>query len=125
MHRQRIMYNVKHRMARLPERGMSSMKALAAQRCIEIRREIDCTVERITETSFHMKLYSHEITVKEERIAMDRIYDISYYRKSREEDAIGFLYLHTNRGVQTYYVKDDPTLFIEAYRRLVEFNRNK
>ncbi|MCE5173349.1 hypothetical protein LQV63_29295 [Paenibacillus profundus] len=101
------------------------MKALAAQRCIEIRRKIECTVERITETSFHMKLYSHEITVKEERIAMDRIYDISYYRKSREEDAIGFLYLHTNRGVQTYYVKDDPTQFIEAYRKLNELNRKK
>ncbi|CAH0120004.1 MULTISPECIES: hypothetical protein [unclassified Paenibacillus] len=93
------------------------MEAIAIQRCVEIVREIRDGKKRITEFSFDMHLYPHQIAVKDEQITLSTVYDISY-RTNRGADAIGFLYLHTNRGVRTFYVREHPASFIDAYQKL-------
>ncbi|SDY13390.1 hypothetical protein SAMN05421736_101460 [Evansella caseinilytica] len=64
-----------------------------------------------------MKLYEEMISVKEEQYPLTSIFDISY-RKKAEDDSIGFIYLHTTQGVRTYYIKEEPIAFIEAYMKL-------
>ncbi|KMJ55785.1 hypothetical protein AB685_25420 [Bacillus sp. LL01] len=94
-------------------------KALATQRCIEISQEIGWTEKRIVETSYDMMLFPDQLTVKDEHYPIQSIFDISY-RKKPEKNAMGFLYLHTSRGVRTYYIKEEPTALIEAYRNLIK-----
>ncbi|MDG5786174.1 hypothetical protein QA612_01630 [Evansella sp. AB-P1] len=93
------------------------MKLLAKQKCIEVHQEIGWVEKRIVETSFEMKLYDEMITVKDDQYPITAIFDISY-RKKGEAGTIGFIYLHTNRGVRTYYIKEEPTDFIAAYQKL-------
>lgn len=88
-----------------------SGEALAVQTCIEIRREIRGIEEIITEASYEMKLYEDEITVR-------RVFDISFFRNHREEGAIGFLYLHTKNGVRTFYIRENPDMLIDVYKKL-------
>ncbi|GIP31897.1 hypothetical protein [Paenibacillus sp. J2TS4] len=95
------------------------MKALAVQACVEVRREIQGTEEMITEIYYDMKLFENEIQVRNERIPLKSVFDISYFIKDREKDVIGFLYLHTKSGVQTYYVKEKPIKLIEIYKKLI------
>ncbi|MBG9794423.1 hypothetical protein ABD76_18695 [Paenibacillus dendritiformis] len=99
------------------------MSVLAVQTCVEITRTIDSNEERITETSFHIELHAHEVRIRDKRIAMSQIYDISCHRKHGGSDAIGFLYLHTHRGVETYFVRDNPASFIHAYKKLKRESR--
>ncbi|ADC50411.1 MULTISPECIES: hypothetical protein [Alkalihalophilus] len=94
-------------------------KALATQRCIEISQEIGWTEKRIVETSYDMFLFEDKLTVKDDHYPIQSIFDISY-RKKPEKDAMGFLYLHTNRGVRTYYIKEEPIALINAYRQLIQ-----
>nr|WP_100374566.1 hypothetical protein [Bacillus sp. FJAT-45037] len=93
-------------------------KVLATQPCIEISQEIGWTEKRIVETQFDMVLTTEQLSVKNDHYPIDSIFDISY-RKKPEKDAMGFLYLHTSRGVRTYYIKTEPTELIDAYRNLI------
>lgn len=54
---------------------------------------------------------------------MSQIYDMSCHRKHGGSDGIGFLYLHTHRGVETYFVRDNPASFINAYKKLKRESR--
>ncbi|RJG22796.1 hypothetical protein [Paenibacillus thiaminolyticus] len=99
------------------------MSVLAVQTCVEITRTIDCNEARITETSFHIELHAHEVRIRDKRISMSHIYDMSCHRKHGESDEIGFLYLHTHRGVETYFVRDNPASFINAYKKLKRESR--
>jgi hypothetical protein len=93
------------------------MKSLATHRCIEIRHEIDSVQKKLVETSFDMQLFESEIITKNQRYPLTAVFDISY-RKKEGDGAIGFLYLHTNRGVRTYYVREEPIAFIDTYQQL-------
>ncbi|GAE26706.1 hypothetical protein JCM9140_2795 [Halalkalibacter wakoensis JCM 9140] len=93
------------------------MALLATQTCIEIRQEIGWTEKRTIETSFEMKLFDDQLTVKNDHYPLTAIFDISY-RKKPGKDTMGFLYLHTNRGVRTYYIKDDAYTLVTAYKKL-------
>ncbi|WP_332631246.1 hypothetical protein [Halalkalibacter flavus] len=93
------------------------MNLLATQTCIEIRQEIGWTEKRTIETSFDMKLFDDQLTVKDDIYPLTAIFDISY-RKKPEKGAMGFLYLHTSRGVRTYYIKEDAYALVTAYKKL-------
>ncbi|MDT8861529.1 hypothetical protein N0O92_15025 [Alkalihalobacillus sp. MEB130] len=93
------------------------MNLLATQTCIEIHQEIGWTEKRTIETSFEMKLFDDQLIVKEDTYPLTSIFDISY-RKKPEKGAMGFLYLHTNRGVRTYYIKEDAYSLVTAYKKL-------
>ncbi|WP_017728613.1 hypothetical protein [Halalkalibacterium ligniniphilum] len=91
------------------------MTLLATQRCIEIRQEIGWTEKRIIENEYEMKLYHDKVTVRETTYPIHTIFDVSYRKKPK---ALGYLYLHTNGGVRTYYIKEEPGAFIDAYQQL-------
>jgi hypothetical protein len=93
------------------------MNLLAIQKCIEVHQEIGWTEKRIIETTFDMKLFDNQLVVKEDVFPLTSIFDISY-RKKPEKDAMGFLYLHTNKGVRTYYIKEDAYSLVSAYQKL-------
>ncbi|GAK11325.1 hypothetical protein [Geomicrobium sp. JCM 19039] len=60
-----------------------------------------------------MVLYEEKITIDNESFTIESVFDMSYRFKQGE---IGFLYLHTSQGVRTFYIKEDPTSFIERFR---------
>ncbi|MCD8511687.1 MAG: hypothetical protein LRY73_18775 [Bacillus sp. (in: Bacteria)] len=93
------------------------MKLLAVQPCVEIHQEVSPIDKKFVEVNYEMKLYEDKITVKEDYYPITTIFDISY-RKKEEEGAIGYIYLHTSRGVRTYYIKEEAESFINAYQKL-------
>lgn len=96
---------------------MSDLDLLATQQCIEISQEIGWTEKRTIETTYEMKLFNDYLLVKKEKFPVTSIFDISFRKKSQTND-IGFLYLHTNSGVRTYFIKEEPFSLIEAYEKL-------
>ncbi|GAE35080.1 hypothetical protein [Halalkalibacter akibai] len=93
------------------------MNLLASQTCVEIRQEIGWTEKRIVETKFDIHLFENQLTVKDDVFPLTSIFDISY-RKKPETDAMGFLYIHTDKGVRTFYIKEDAYSLVSAYRKL-------
>jgi hypothetical protein len=89
------------------------MKPLATHCCYEVRQEIGWIEKRTVESSFDMKLFDDFIAVKEEEYPLWTVWDISYRKKGK----IGFLYLHTSKGVRSYLIKDNPVDFIDAYKK--------
>ncbi|SDC19960.1 hypothetical protein [Shouchella lonarensis] len=94
------------------------MDARATQQCIEVRQEINSLEKKVTQIPFTMSLYDDHIDVKGEKIALSIIFDVSYRLPSGEK-TIGFLYLHTSRGVLTYQINTNPKAFIAAFKTLV------
>ncbi|GGG20962.1 hypothetical protein [Paenibacillus abyssi] len=99
------------------------MRALASHRCIEIKHEINRTEKRIIETSFDMILYEDAISVKNDRFHLNNVFDISY-RKNGDKEAIGFLYLHTDSGVRTFYIREEPRSFVDTYMKVKSERRD-
>lgn len=93
------------------------MSVLATHRCFEIRRDISLEGKRFTEICYDMVLFENKITVKHDCYPLTIISDISYMKK-RETETVIFLYLHTNRGVRTYYTREEPIALIDAYHKL-------
>ncbi|MFC0561850.1 hypothetical protein [Halalkalibacter alkalisediminis] len=93
------------------------MNLLASQTCVEVHQEIGWTEKRIVETTFDIKLFEDQLVVKDDVFPLTSIFDISY-RKKPEQGAMGFLYLHTNRGVRTYYIKEDAYFLVNTYQKL-------
>ena len=93
------------------------MEPLAKQKCVQINRVYDSNSVRFEERSFFMYLYPNEIVAESNRYALQDVFDMTYYPHNKSFDAVGFLYLHTNRGVKTYYVKEKPLAFVQAYKR--------
>ncbi|GAE30447.1 hypothetical protein [Halalkalibacter hemicellulosilyticus] len=93
------------------------MDLLATQPCVEIKQQIKWTEKVIVETVYELKLYDECITVKQERFPLTSIFDISYRKKPHSQD-MGFLYLHTANGVRTFYIKEEPTSLLNAYKQL-------
>lgn len=93
------------------------MKLLAVQECIEVHQEVSPIEKKIVEVHYDMKLYEDKISVKDYTYPITSIFDISY-RKKEEAGTIGYIYLHTNRGVRTYYIKKEPSEFVNAYLKL-------
>lgn len=98
-------------------KGASTMSMLAIHPCLQIHHEIGPIEKRIVEHCFDMKLFRDELTVNNESFPVRCIFDISY-RKKPDSDVIGFVYLHTNKGVRTYYTREEPDAFIQAFQDL-------
>lgn len=96
-----------------------TVEPLAQHKCVEIKRIYDRHSVKIVETSFYIRLYREEIVVGEERYPIKDVFDISFYPKNKPVHKVGFLYLHTSRGVRTYYVKEKPLDFIRVFKQRV------
>lgn len=100
-------------------KGAFTMTAIVKQRCIEVTQEIGLLEKRIVESSFELSLFNDRIETESDRFPLDSVFDISYRFPSDSPDSLGFLYLHTSRGVSTYKIKTSPEQLIQEFKKLV------
>ncbi|MBU8905519.1 hypothetical protein [Desertibacillus haloalkaliphilus] len=91
------------------------MKPVAIHRCVEIYQEIGWTEKRTVENWYDLELYNSELHMNGSVIALTRIFDMSYRPIN---SGFGFLYLHTDSGVKSLYVKTPPHHFIDSFKQL-------
>ncbi|WP_096201414.1 hypothetical protein [Bacillus sp. FJAT-45350] len=91
------------------------MTIIATHPCVEIRQEIGWTEKRVVEDWYELELYQDKLSYKNKEFCLSKVFDLSYRRTS---NSIGFLYLHTDHGVHSLYIKSEPVQFIESFRLL-------
>ncbi|MGM0875315.1 MAG: hypothetical protein ACQEWV_11030 [Bacillota bacterium] len=76
----------------------------------------------IEDNTQYQKEEEHKITLSSERVCtsfdsflLDEVLDISYRFFSKD---MGFLYLHTTKGMYSYTVKTSPKSFIDQFKRI-------
>ncbi|TKD72065.1 hypothetical protein [Pseudalkalibacillus hwajinpoensis] len=92
------------------------MDIIFTQPFVVVERRMERTGQRTIEEEHAIELYEDRIRAGQEDFALKDVFDVSYRFTSA---LYGFLYLHTNRGVVSYIIKKDPSLFVEEYKKLV------
>lgn len=80
-----------------------------------IERSIDWFKQEHRQTIRTLLLYEEAITSSDHTFSLEHVHDVSYRPFS---NGTGLFYLHTNRGVFTFGVNDNPNEFINSYKRL-------
>jgi hypothetical protein len=80
-----------------------------------VTRKIEQNVQSADETEHELLLFEERVKCSSKTFLMRDIYDVSF--KSLNQGK-GFLYLHTHQGVFSFYVKQDPYPFIQAFKKL-------
>jgi hypothetical protein len=91
------------------------MKMIASHPYYVVTRKIEHNIQSADETEHELQLFEESIDCSSKTFMMRDVFDVSY--KSLNQ-AKGFLYLHTHQGVFSFYVKQDPEQFIQAYKKL-------
>ncbi|MDQ0271525.1 hypothetical protein [Cytobacillus purgationiresistens] len=91
------------------------MKLITTHPYIKVTRKIDWNVQKYDEEIRTIELYDETIIWMEEKVSIEDVFDVSY---KISKASMGVLYLHTNRGVFPFYVKQAPDDFIEHYKLL-------
>ncbi|WP_026584076.1 hypothetical protein [Bacillus sp. J33] len=91
------------------------MRIIASHPFIVVKRTIDWNQQHYLEQEHHLYLYEDRIISPTEKFLLDEVWDMSF-RASNSD--IGFLYLHTNRGLFSFQVKSEPSQFINLYKEL-------
>lgn len=83
---------------------------------IEIEREIDFYYQmQQIEKQFELRIDLKGITSAQHQFALQHVYDVSHKPFSFGG---GFLYLHTNQGVFTFKIEENPAPFIHTFKLL-------
>ncbi|MFC5604529.1 hypothetical protein [Sporosarcina koreensis] len=80
-----------------------------------IERSINWFEQKHSQSTRTLLLYEESITSSDQTFSLDHVHDVSYRPFS---NGTGLFYLHTNRGVFTFGVKENPHEFIKSYKRL-------
>ncbi|WP_240628459.1 hypothetical protein [Bacillus salacetis] len=80
-----------------------------------VTRKIEHNIQMADESEHELRLFAESIVCTTKTFRMKNVFDVSF--KSLNKDK-GFLYLHTNQGVFSFYVKQEPAKFIQAYKAL-------
>ncbi|WP_416149117.1 hypothetical protein ACM26V_23185 [Salipaludibacillus sp. HK11] len=92
------------------------MELLASHPYYKVQREINSIQQKNVEYERTLYLYEDKLITKHREFSSEAVFDMSYRElKSGEE---GTLFVHTNQGVFTYIVKEDPTPFIKVFKEL-------
>ncbi|WP_018924148.1 hypothetical protein [Salsuginibacillus kocurii] len=89
------------------------MTVLKEQPVVHPVQKIGWTTKYTEEEHDTMQLCKDGIYTSVSRYNIKDVLDMSY---RHEPNQIGFLYLHTIKGVRTYYVRDNPQDFVETFR---------
>ncbi|MDV6379061.1 hypothetical protein ORD22_12635 [Sporosarcina sp. GW1-11] len=85
---------------------------------ISIQRVVD-RLEQTCHESFHsIRLYNDRITTSQRTFLLEHVFDLSYRPFSGQT---GLFYLHTNEGVFTFEIIEEPDYFIQCFKEI----RNK
>lgn len=90
------------------------MKWIARQPYYKVEREVDSLQQRNVVSDRFMDLYPDKIVTKHREFPIDHVLDMSYRPMGSTR---GILYLHTNKGVYSYMVKEDPAPFIKIFKQ--------
>ncbi|MBU9713793.1 hypothetical protein [Evansella tamaricis] len=82
---------------------------------IRMERVVTPLEQTNVEKKCWLKLYEDRVVTETKEFLLNTIIDISFKIIRGQE---GFLYLHTNQGVFTYNVKDDPKEFIQCFKEI-------
>lgn len=91
------------------------MNRVAVLPYYKIIRSVDGLDQRMEEQAREMVLYEDRIVTKYHHFPIKKVFDLSYRHMG---EGIGLLYLHTQQGVYSYTLKDDPKSFITAFKNL-------
>lgn len=83
---------------------------------IEMVRKIERTGQHTIEEEYELELYEDSIRSTYQHYRLNDVFDVSYRFTTGN---YGFLYLHTNRGVISFMIKEDPHSFVEEYKKLI------
>jgi hypothetical protein len=85
---------------------------------VKVIRKITWNKQYAIEETHQLELFDDVICSHSEQFKFRDVLDISY--RTMSEDT-GFLYLHTNRGVYSFYIKTNPSQFIDTYKKQKKF----
>ena len=91
------------------------MEILANLPYIIITRSIENNIQFQREEEHEITLSSQQVCTSFDSFLLDEVLDISYRFFSKE---MGFLYLHTTKGMHAYAVKTSPQPFIEKFKSI-------
>ncbi|MCC3355461.1 hypothetical protein [Bacillus sp. REN16] len=86
------------------------MKFITSHPYIVILRKIEWNEQKYIETQHQLRLFEDRILSSANEFQLDNVYDVSH--------RTSFLYLHTNQGVFSYQIKEDPIKFMNAFKGL-------
>jgi hypothetical protein len=82
---------------------------------IIITRSIENNIQFQREEEYEITLSSQRVCTSFDSFLLDEVLDISYRFISKD---MGFLYLHTTKGMHAYAVKTSPQPFIEKFKSI-------
>jgi hypothetical protein len=82
---------------------------------IRITRSVEVIEQKVTEKEYNLYLYEDKIISDSHHFPLETVHHTSYKPFSANG---GLLYLHTNQGVFTYQVKENPKSFMLAFNTL-------
>ncbi|MBO1512139.1 hypothetical protein [Metabacillus bambusae] len=91
------------------------MEILANLPYIIITRSIENNIQFQREEEHEITLSSQRVCTSFDSFLLDEVLDISYRFFSKD---MGFLYLHTTKGMHAYAVKISPQPFIEKFKSI-------
>ncbi|AXH98336.1 hypothetical protein DV702_00615 [Sporosarcina sp. PTS2304] len=82
---------------------------------IYIQRAVD-RLEQSFHKSFHsICLFQDRITTSQRTFSLEHVFDLSYRPFSGQT---GLFYLHTNEGVFTFEITENPDHFIQSFKKV-------
>lgn len=96
------------------------MTIIAEQPYYKIKRIMTETEQKTVKEHRKLKLYDDHIQTRHRSFLLSDVHDLSY-RSLGEEG--GLLFLHTNHGVYSYTVAQDPSRFLHAFQLCKERSR--
>jgi hypothetical protein len=92
---------------------------LCSHRYLKVNRRIEDNKQIFEEKEQLITMFHDRITTASDTFYLSDILDITFRQMSGRK---GFLYLHTNRGVFSFFTNVKPDVLIEVYREIK--NRN-
>ena len=93
------------------------MHIIAKHPYYKVTREVSSVEQKDVEEERYLSLYEEKISSQFRDFPIKDVFDISYRMISK---GIGFLYLHTSKGVYSYKIKTPPDPFIEAFQKHIQ-----
>lgn len=80
----------------------------------EVIRKIDVNIQLVEEVERQLTLLEDRVTTVNDTFSLEIIYDVSF---KHSKNTYKMLYLHTNRGVFSFVVKEYPGEFIQQMKQ--------
>ncbi|ARK22378.1 hypothetical protein [Sporosarcina ureae] len=93
----------------------SSDQLILSLSYISVQRVVD-RVEQTTQKTYHsICLFQDRITTSSRTFLLKHVFDLSYRPFSGHT---GLFYLHTNEGVFTFEIEEEPEYFISLFKQI-------